>query len=67
MEQHCVVFIDKHGTPSVKGPFDTIDLATSYARHMQIEHGYDEDSKTIIKIAGLTPVSDCCDSTWVHS
>lgn len=64
--KHVVVFIDVTGTPSVKGPFATLNLATQYASHMQKEH-YFGDEKTRIKIAGLTSVSEFCDGSCLYS
>lgn len=45
----CVVISDKHGVPSVIGPFNNVDEATKYANDL-IDNGLDK-----VRIAQLNP------------
>lgn len=54
MSDAVAVFIDDHGTPSVVGPFDTLDDAAVYAKAYAIEE-MDSKSRRITKIASIHP------------
>lgn len=56
MSDNVVIRLDETGTPSVVGPFATIDEATAFANDLRAR--WDEDEIGKVKIAGMSPIPD---------